>query len=356
VITEPRTGAAAVVERILAESAELTLAALTASLPRDPRLTGFYNVVAEYPRRARKGLRPALCLAACRAHGGSTEDAIGAATAIELLHSAFLVHDDICDGALRRRGGAALHVTHGVPLALTAGDALGWLALEPLLESADHLGGPLALDVLAELQHMTRRTIEGQASELGARDLAPGTIGPEDYLRVVLDKTCWYSAIHPCRIGALIGSRGEADLDAIARFGFFLGAVLQIRDDIENVTDRAGVHGKDFGGDVIEGKPTLLLIHLRSALPASGQDELNGLVGPAGEADSAPGRSERIARVVGLMEQHGSVDYACAFADGLAGAALAEFDAALGWLPETEDKLFLRSLVLHLRDPVVRGR
>ena len=68
----------------------------------------------------------------------------------------------------------------------------------------------------------------------------------------------------------MIGSRGEADLEAIARFGFFLGAVLQIRDDIENVTDRDGVHGKDFGGDVIEGKPTLLLIHLRSVLPASG--------------------------------------------------------------------------------------
>ena len=125
-ITEPRTGGVAVVvERILAESSELTLAALTARLPRDPRLAGFYDVVAEYPRRARKGIRPALCLTACRAHGGSTADALGAATAIELLHSAFLVHDDICDGALRRRGGEALHVTHGVPLALTAATRSG---------------------------------------------------------------------------------------------------------------------------------------------------------------------------------------------------------------------------------------
>jgi hypothetical protein len=56
------------------------------------------------------------------------------------------------------------------------------------------------------------------------------------------------------------------------------------------------------------------------------------------------------------MEAHGSIDYACAFADGLAGAALAEFDAALGHLPESEDKAFLGTLALHLRDPAVRGR
>jgi hypothetical protein len=65
---------------------------------------------------------------------------------------------------------------------------------------------------------------------------------------------------------------------------------------------------------------------------------------------------ERIEHVVALLERTGSIDYACAFADGLAGAALAEFDAAMGWLPETRDKAFLRSLVLHLRDPVIRGR
>jgi geranylgeranyl diphosphate synthase type II len=354
VITEPQPGAATIVERTLAHTRELTLATLLELLPMDPRLRAFYDVVAEYPRRGRKAIRPALCLAACRAHGGETEDALGAATAIELLHSAFLVHDDICDGALQRRGGPALHVRHGLPLALTAGDALAWLALEPLLESADRLGGRLSLDVLSEFQHMTRRTIEGQATELDARTRSAAEIGPDEYLRVVLDKTCWYSAIQPCRIGALIGSRGEADLEAIARFGFFLGAVLQVRDDVENVTDRGEQGGKDYGGDVIEGKPTLMLIHLYSVLDPVRRADLDTLVGPAGETTAPP--SERIDRVIALMEAAGSIDYACAFADGLAGAALAEFEAAMGWLPESDDKLFLSSLVLHLRDPVVRGR
>jgi geranylgeranyl diphosphate synthase type II len=343
------------VERTLAADGELTREALLGYVPQDGPQAELYDLVADYPRRASKGIRPTLCLATCRAHGGSTEEALGAAVAIELLHNAFLVHDDICDGALTRRGAEALHVRHGVPLALNAGNALAWLALEPLLDNVGTIGTRLALDVLAEFQHLVRRTIEGQAVEFGWRERGFAGVDRDGYLSLVLGKTCWYSAIHPCRIGALIGSRGGADLDAVARFGFFLGAVLQTRDDVENVTDRGETHGKDFGGDIIEGKPTLLLIHLIGAASAAERAEILGLVGPAGDG-SGRSRAERIERVVELMERHGSVDYTCAFADGLAGAALAEFELAMGPLPESDDKHFVRALVLHLRDPTVRGR
>jgi geranylgeranyl diphosphate synthase type II len=343
------------VERILAEDGERTRDALLALIPGGGPQSALYELVADYPKRPSKGIRPALCLAACRAHGGSTDEALGAAVAIELLHNAFLVHDDICDEALRRRGGDALYVRHGIPLALTAGNALAWLALEPLLDNVRRLGPSLALEVLAEFDHLTRRTIEGQAEELAWRARGLSGLDADAYLDVVLAKTCWYSAIHPCRAGALIGSRGGADLDAIARFGFFLGAVLQIRDDIENVTDRSEEGGKDFGSDLIEGKPTLLIAHLLGAASRKEAAEVVRLIGPGGDASGVP-RDERIERVATLMERHGSIDYACAFADGLAGAALAEFEQAMGALPESDDKSFVRALVLHLRDPEVRGR
>ena len=329
--------------------------ALLSYLPDGGPRSELYDLVADYPTRPGKGIRPALCLATCRVHGGRTEDALGAAAAIELLHNAFLVHDDICDSAVRRRGRPALHVRHGVPLALNAGDALAWLAMSPLLDNVRTLGPRLALDVLLEFHHLVRRTIEGQAVELGWRDRSFPDLELDAYLRVVVDKTCWYTAIHPCRVGALIGSRGRADLDAIARFGFFLGAVLQLRDDVENVTDRAGVYGKDFGSDIIEAKPTLLLVHLLRSVPLPMRDEVVELIGPAGDRSGVE-PAERINRVVELMEQYGSIDYACAFADGLAGAALAEFDSAMGWTPDSPDKEFLLALVLHLRDPVIRGR
>jgi geranylgeranyl diphosphate synthase type II len=353
-VSDAGVTAAALVEDTLRADAGRTRAALLRYIERAGG-DELYDIAADYPTRPAKGLRPALCLATCRAHGGSSESALGAAMAIECLHNAFLVHDDICDGARRRRGQAALHVLHGVPLALTAGDAMAALALCPLLDDVDALGHELALDVLDEFRHLMQRTVEGQAAELAWRTRSLAELDADAYLRLVIDKTCWYTTIHPCRVGALIGSRGEADLDGLARFGFFLGAVFQIRDDVENVTRCAGAFQKDYGSDIVEGKPTLLLVHLLRSAPAPVAGAVTRLVGEAGERSGLE-REERIERVVALMERSGSIDYACAFADGLAGAALAEFDAAMGWLPETRDKAFLRSLVLHLRDPVIRGR
>ena len=63
--------------------------------------------------------------------------------------------------------------------------------------------------------------------------------------------TCWYSTIHPLRIGALIGTRGAIDLDRFNRFGFFLGATFQIHDDLDNLTADSGEYGKDLGGDIL---------------------------------------------------------------------------------------------------------
>lgn len=272
--------------------------------------------------------------------------------ALELLHNAFLVHDDICDGARSRRGGEALHVRHGIPRALSAGDALAWSALGPLLDRASTLDPQLTFDLLAEFEHLTRRTIEGHARELTWRERGLVGLDVDDYLLLVLDKTCWYSSIHPCRVGALLASHERSDLEAISRFGFFLGAVFQIRDDVENLTDRSD---EDFGSDIIEGKPTLVMIHLLESVPDAVHDEVLELVGPAGEA-SAISRDERIGRVIGRMDEYGSIDYACAFADGLAGAALTELAFATAGLPDSRDKTFLRSLVLHLRDPAIRGR
>jgi geranylgeranyl diphosphate synthase type II len=330
---------------VLAQEGERARAAVRAYLPPGQ----IYELAGDYPLRPGKGVRPALCVATCRAFGGRTEEALPAAAAVEMLHNAFLVHDDICDDASSRRGGPALHVTHGVPLALNAGNALAWLALRPLLDNVELIGSELALDVLAEFDHLTRRTIEGEAAELCWRERDPADADIDTYLRLVLAKTCWYSTIHPCRVGALIGSRGRADLDAIARFGYFLGAVLQVHNDLDNLTD---TDGPEHGSDILEGKPTLPLVHLMGELEPAQRARVADLVGPRGGRTDVPA-PERVAQVVDLMVRHGSLDYASAFADGLAGAAFAEFDAAMGTLPDSPDKDFVRSLVLYLRDPVL---
>lgn len=336
----------ALVEATLAADGERTLEALERwASGGEP---SFEQLLLDYPRRGGKGLRPALCLATCRAFGGRTEDALDSAVAIELLHNAFLVHDDICDDAVRRRGRPALHTEQGIPRAVVVGDALAWAALDPLLANVDRLGTGLAIRVLAEFRHLTRRTISGQAAELDWRDGDLGAIDADAYLAVALDKTCWYSTIHPCRIGALIGSRGSADLDAVARYGFFLGALFQIIDDVDNVTS-GPTYDKDAGTDLLEGKPTLLLAHLLGVASASDRAEVLDLVGPSRSEADRPAPPSRIARVVSLFEAYGSIEYARQFADGLAGAALLEHEAAFGALPRSVDVDFLRAVVLHLR-------
>ena len=129
---------AGLVEAILAADRRRTSEALLSHL--DGRAFGdeLSDLVTDYPLRPSKGIRPALCLATCRAYGGSSDDAIGAAVAIELLHNAFLVHDDICDDAHKRRGRESLHVRYGVPRALIAGDALAWAALGPCSTEPRH--------------------------------------------------------------------------------------------------------------------------------------------------------------------------------------------------------------------------
>ena len=173
--------------------------------------------------REGKGLRSALCLAACEAFGGAPGAALRSAAAVELLHAAFLIHDDIEDGSEWRRGEPSLHVLHGVPIALNAGDALAVLCLRPLLDNVETLGSRLACSVLTEFQVTMERTVEGQAIELGWRRDHTAELTPVDYLNMILHKTCAYTTILPLRVGALIGSQGRADLDAISQFGFALG-------------------------------------------------------------------------------------------------------------------------------------
>ena len=90
-------------------------------------------------------LRSSLCIAMARATGAEVEDAIASAVSIELLHNALLVHDDIEDASEERRGTPTLHVLHGIPLAINAGDAMGLLSLRPLKDNIHRVGLATAL-------------------------------------------------------------------------------------------------------------------------------------------------------------------------------------------------------------------
>jgi geranylgeranyl diphosphate synthase type II len=305
-----------------------------------------YRVAREYPSRPGKAIRPALCLSACSAFGGDEASVRPIAVAIEMLHNAFLVHDDIVDGSERRRGRPTLSAEYGAGLALNAGDALAFLANQALRRHTRTLDDDLAEHILHEFDTMALRTLEGQATELGWRYDNVKDLTPDDYLDLILHKTCWYTTIHPLRIGALVGSRGRADLGVMMRFGFHLGAAFQIQDDLLNLVGDEKTYGKEIDGDLYEGKRTLVLIHLMQS--ASGPDRRTV------ENYLSLDRRERTPEVVRvlrrLIEKYGSVEFARSYGDGIASAASTAFDAAFRDAQPGPALDFLRSLIPYMLD------
>lgn len=332
------------VETLLKRYRDVASAALQAYLPsREPRRY-LYDLVPEYPLRAGKGLRPALCIATCRAFGGDLPEAIRSAVAIELFHNAFLVHDDVEDESEQRRGAPTLVARYGPAIAVNVGDAMNVLSIGPLMDNLPVLGPLLSWRVFAEVEHMVRESVEGQALELGWVRENRCDLEEADYLRMILKKTCWYTCIHPCRIGALIGSRGKADPDVMNRFGHYLGAAFQIQDDILNLVGDMERYGKEIGGDILEGKRTLMLVHALNTATAAERKRLSAFL--------ATPRRQRLASdvrwVYRLMGKRGSIEYARSAARHLAGAALREFAVAYRGLAESEDRDLVHELILYM--------
>jgi geranylgeranyl diphosphate synthase type II len=285
-----------------------------------------------------------LCIATCRAFGGSIEQALPSAVSIELLHNAFLVHDDIEDGSLYRRNRATLYIEEGVPIAVNVGDAMNALSIGSLTENIPILGAELAYRIFHEAQHLVLQSVEGQALELGWTRDNIFDLTEDDYLRLVLKKTCWYTCIHPCRIGALIGTAGAIDADRFNLFGFLLGAAFQIQDDILNLVGDQTQYGKEILGDIWEGKRTLMLFHTLRQCTADEREQLGRVFSVAREQ-----RTERdVEWVFRMFKRYASIDFARATLRQTVEAALDEFDTAYRDAPPSADRDFIRELIPFL--------
>jgi geranylgeranyl diphosphate synthase type II len=298
----------------------------------------------DYVDRPGKGLRPALCLATCEAFGGHVEDALPSAAAIELLHTAFLVHDDIEDDSELRRGSPTLHRRYGRGLALNAGDGLAVVALGALRENNERLGRRQASRIWSEFDFMARQTVDGQAIELGWLRDGRTDLTPDDYLDLIMKKTCWYTTVLPLRVGALVGSAGQADLEPLVRFGFYLGSAFQIRDDVLNLVGSTDVYGKEPLGDLREGKRTLVLIHLLAAADDADRRRLHDLL-----ALPPTARGPQVtAEMLDLMHRYGSIGFADHFSQGIAASATEAFEQAFADVPASPARDFVADLIPYM--------
>lgn len=348
--------------------------------PGEHGSNGLYDLILDYPLRGGKALRPALSIAMCLGLGGHLEAILPTAATLELYHNAFLIHDDIEDESWWRRGKPTLHIDHGVPIAVNVGDAMLSLSLQPLLDNVERVGLGPALRILRAIAKMTRMTVDGQALELEWVRSNAWRLSDADYLNMVELKTSWYTFITPLQVGAIAAGAGPERMAPLESLGRHLGAAFQITDDLLNLRADPEEYGKEIGGDIWEGKRTLMLLHsLRCAEPNDRERAVAILAkrrpGPDGELElaqlldrlvvcgqlSQSGRAQIQARLQGhqpseskslndirwiyeLMQRTGSLKHArdvAAEHAKKAGAVL----AGLEWFPRSRHRDVLEDLV-----------
>lgn len=314
-------------------------------IPERRPVDSLYRLMRDYPARGGKGLRPTLCIATCGAFGGHGEDAVKIATAVEIFHNAFLIHDDIEDESINRRGKPCLHTEHGIPLAVNTGDALHLLAVETVLRNIDGLGLARTLALIDEIILMCRESLEGQATELGW--IHKGTVPTRDadYIEMVAKKTGWYTCRSPCRLGAIAaGHTRPHELDLLGSVFKEVGVAFQIQDDVLNLVGEEDVYGKEGLGDLLEGKRTLMLIRLMRTIGKGERAELLRWLGrPRSERTQ-----EECESVLGRMTETGAIQYARLVAARHAARAAEMFEETLRFIPESEDKAVLRQVIHYV--------
>ncbi len=304
-----------------------------------------YDLMRDYVQREGKGLRPTLVIATCLALGGRIEDGVRAAAALEMFHNGFLVHDDIADESTHRRGLPTLHEAHGIGLAVNAGDAMHLFAVDMTLSNLATLGLARTLGLIHEILHMCRETVEGQAIELGwiRRNFVPRR--DADYSMMSTKKTGWYTCISPCRIGAV--AAGETDPERLDRFNEafrLIGIAFQIQDDVLNLVGDTALYGKEALGDLMEGKRTVMMIHLFRESPPQVVARMTAI-------NALPRTGKAFAHaeeMLAAMHRVGSVAYGIGHADALAKKGVARFERDMAFLPDNPGKAVLRQVANYV--------
>lgn len=298
-------------------------------LPRfhpNAELNRYYALLRRYPQRAGKLIRGRALLLASGAHGAAPLAGLDWAAALELFQSWVLIHDDIEDDSLIRRGEPALHRQVGVPLAINVGDGLHVYMWQLLIAA-----GASQL-VLREFLETIHRTAEGQHLDLSWVADDRFDISEEEYLQMVRLKTGYYTVVAPLRLGAF-----AAGVPAAAEFlllGLDLGAAFQIRDDVLNLLradPASGGYGKEFAGDLHEAKRTLILAHFLSTASSAIHEEAVARLQKPRVQRTAADEGWLLAQI----DAAGSLGYAQQRAEQLARPALASLAELLQQLPGT---------------------
>ena len=266
-----------------------------------------------------KRLRPLLVLLSARACGYQGEHHVDLAAIIEFIHTATLLHDDVVDGSLMRRGKDTANNVWGPEAAVLVGDFLYSRSFEMMVSLKD-------MRVMDILSHATNIIAEGEVMQLIHRRNPDTT--EADYRRVIYCKTAkLFEAAS--ELGAVVANRDPAQIEALATYGRHLGNAYQLVDDALDYGAQGTDIGKNIGDDLAEGKPTLPLIHVLD----HGTPEQVAMIRHAIEE----GGRENMETIAETVETSGAIAYT-------AQAARDEAQKAQDALPENLDPAYRNAL------------
>ena len=291
--------------------------------------TGLYKAGRHLVDAGGKRLRPSMLLIAAEATGGDPVALVSAAVSIELIHNFTLIHDDIMDNANIRRGRPSVHKIWGDSGAILAGDTLYSKAFQILGNTpAEHRLILLSMNILSKT---CTAICEGQWLDLEFENKS--RVSEDEYMEMIEKKTGVLYGASAC-MGATLSGASAKEVTGLDEFGRLTGMGFQIHDDVLDLTAPEKVLGKRRGGDLVEGKKTLIMIHALG----------HGVeVDVFGKKDATP---QEIEKALYVLEEAGSIDYARSRAADLVNRGKRALDA----LSDSPAKM----LLLDLADYMIR--
>jgi geranylgeranyl diphosphate synthase, type II len=257
------------------------------------------NLISEYPNRLGKYLRPTLLLSTALSMGSKIDAVILSAVAMQLSEEWILIHDDIEDESLERRGLPTLQRMYNPALAINAGDAIQTIMWK-VIGDIDNK------KIFNEFCLLLNRTTLGQTIDIKWNQDNKIDITDEDVFLILESKTCYYTISGPMRLGAIFAGASEDQLETIYLFGRYLGRAFQIIDDVLDITsDFSGLKKQPYN-DIYEGKRTIPLSHLIKQANASELKTIKNILSKHRHQKTEP----EVLEIISLMKKYHSIDSA----------------------------------------------
>jgi len=288
-------------ENTLREKAKIFDRALNGALtPKEPKI--IYDAIRWIPLSGGKRLRPIIAMLSCEAVGGRPENAIPLGIALECLHNATLIHDDIIDGDKWRRGLQTTNEKFGLPLAIVAGDGLIGETYRMLSYMAPpELKSMAYKEIIRSIADAAKRLYEGEAMDIEFDTRYDVTI-PE-YMLMIEKKTAqlyWLAG----KGGALIGKGSNIQVENLARYGVLFGMMFQIKDDLLNIlTDQASLGKQTLGSDILNGKCTLMLVHSLQHADKKDREKIISIL------NNKKVTQKDVKKIIEIFRQTGSINF-----------------------------------------------